>query len=74
MAIIDPNMGKEICTALGLDPFRVTDVSIHLSVGCQIHAQVKYLPDKEQIDKLVPIFARYELKEREIVLQNNGGS
>ena len=74
MAIIDPNMGKEICTALGLDPFRVTDVSIHLSVGCQIYAQVKYLPDKEQIDKLTPIFARYELKEREIVLQNNGGS
>ena len=65
-AILSNNIGKEIQDALGLKD--ATDIKIHLHVGEMVTVEVTYFPDKDDMQKLIPIMAKYYLVERPVIV------
>ena len=53
-------IGRDICAALGIDPARVTAITIRCRAGDLPTVSVEMVAGRE----LVPVFERYEIKER----------
>jgi len=66
-AIAGHEIGKQVADALGLE--RPTDIKIHIPLDDVVLVEVKYFPDKEHMDKLIPILAKYNLVPKK---ENNG--
>ena len=52
---------KEICDALGLK--RVINLHLIMKLGEIVKIEAEYYPDKKDMEKLVPILKKYELRE-----------
>lgn len=53
----------EICEALGLK--MVTDLKLIMSLNSVVKIEATFYPDKDSIEKLVPILKRYKLEKIE---------
>ncbi len=56
---------NEVIEALGLSNVK-NIVDIDLTIHCEdvITVTVKYYPENDELDKLIPILKKYELKEK----------
>jgi hypothetical protein len=66
MAHLAQNTGKLICEALGLNPFDVTEISLHFKTGAVAEvavAQVMFLT-KDEEGNLIKALKKYDLVEK----------
>lgn len=64
MAVSSQQIGKEICDALGLGTRDVRKITVVFEVGNIVKIDVEILPDKNDMDGILPIFQKYKLVSR----------
>lgn len=66
MSIVDSHhpVTKEICEALGIK--RAIDFKLIMKLGEKVRVETTFLPDEDQLKKMVPVLKKYRLEEEEI--------
>jgi len=59
--ITSAHIGKELLEALGLQDFRVCDLSMHFPVKGPVTVEVTYYPEQDSIEDLVAIVKHFNL-------------
>lgn len=57
-------LGTRLCEALGLDPGKVTDITLDFPCAGIATATVTFQPTFDEADKLIEIVGQFELQER----------
>ena len=67
MAINPPfKFATELIEALGISDMS-TEIDLHIGIDEPVTVTVKYLVEDTELDKLIPILKKYELKEKKEV-------
>ena len=56
-------IGKKICEALGLDPGKVTGLTMRLNAGEPVHVYASIAPTTEQVEEICAALKHYTLEE-----------
>lgn len=57
-------IGPQICDALGLPMNQVSAVDLRFRAGQIVHAIVEFIPERDQLDKVMSVVKRYQLHEK----------
>lgn len=57
-------IGPQICDALGLPMDQVSAIDLRFRANQIVHAIVEFIPERDQLDKVMSVLKRYELHEK----------
>lgn len=57
-------IGSEICDALGLPKGQVSAIDLRFRAGQIVHAIVEFIPERDQLGKVMSVLKQYELHEK----------